>query len=299
MILKILLILNIPLFLFADIVSFSITPKEYHSRKVKILDAKKLNFSDVHELSGLTYIKGHLYAVSDQGILYLFDIKLEKDKIAALSLQKQYRLTNKNSEPFKKKKRDAESICIYKKGFLISFEGKNRVLYCSVKGQKLKKMKLNVLLNDKRRYQDANKGLESVVYSKKYGILTAPELPLKGNNQNYHTIYARKKIWKFKAKGAVTDITFMDTDRVIVLLREYSYFTRHRVTSLVRVNLNKCDNRSVCQSEILALLDSANGYKIDNFEGLTKVGKNKFLMVSDDNENFFQKTLLVLFEVKN
>jgi hypothetical protein len=44
-------------------------------------------------------------------------------------------------------------------------------------------------------------------------------------------------------------------------------------------------------------MDSQKGWHIDNFEGLTKVGKNLYLMVSDDNESIFQKTLFVLFEL--
>ncbi|HFS85115.1 MAG TPA: esterase-like activity of phytase family protein, partial [Epsilonproteobacteria bacterium] len=30
---------------------------------------------------------------------------------------------------------------------------------------------------------------------------------------------------------------------------------------------------------------------------LAKVGKHRYIMVSDDNDNFMQKTLLVYFEV--
>jgi hypothetical protein len=68
------------------------------------------------------------------------------------------------------------------------------------------------------------------------------------------------------------------------------------VTSLVSVNLKKC-KKGICKSKLLAKLDSFKGWHIDNFEGLTKVDKNRYLMVSDDNGNFFQKTLLVFFEV--
>ena len=90
----------------------------------------------------------------------------------------------------------------------------------------------------------------------------------------------------------------MKSDRVLVLLREFNKFSRKRVTTLCEVNLNKC-KRGICQSEILARLDSSDGWHLDNFEGLTKVGKNRYLMISDDNGSFLQKTLLVLFEIVN
>ena len=57
--------------LYANISSYTITPsKEYKSKSITILDAKELDFSDVHELSGLAYEDDTLYALSDRGILY-------------------------------------------------------------------------------------------------------------------------------------------------------------------------------------------------------------------------------------
>jgi len=67
---------------------------------------------------------------------------------------------------------------------------------------------------------------------------------------------------------------------------------------LTKVHLDKCNALRICKSETLAKLDSADGWRLDNSEGLTRVDKNRYLMVSDDNENIFQKTLLVLFEIK-
>ena len=286
--------------LFAGIAPYHLTVKPIKENKeIRILDAKKMDFDGVHELSALAYKKGILYALSDQGILYLFSLNIKENKIDSLSLKAKYILQNKKSQALKKKKRDAEGLCFYKDGFLISFEGKNRVLYTSLEGKKIKKMKLNPLLEDKKNYQSSNKGLESVAYSKKYGLITIPEKPLHGSDQRYHTIYAKDRVWKFKAEGSVTDILFRDKERLIVLLREYSYLTQHRRTTLVEVHLNQCDKQSVCRSKVLANFDSSDGWQIDNFEGLAKIDKNRFLMVSDDNESFFQKTLLVLFEIKN
>lgn len=81
-----------------------------------------------------------------------------------------------------------------------------------------------------------------------------------------------------------------------MLEREYDKKTLKGVIYLTKVYLDECNN-GVCNSKQLAKLESKKGYKIDNFEGLTKVAKNRYLMVSDDNESKFQKTLLVLFEI--
>jgi len=47
----------------------------------------------------------------------------------------------------------------------------------------------------------------------------------------------------------------------------------------------------------VAPLDSYQGLHLDNFEGLTRHHGNRFFMVSDDNDVFVQRTLLVYFEL--
>jgi len=297
----IIIIILISLTLHANMKDYKITPETKIDKNIhiKILDAKQLNFADVHELSALAYANQELYALSDRGVLYLFNCIIKNDKIQRVALREHYILRNKKLQEFKKKKSDSEGLVFYKKGFLISFERKNRVLYCSRKGVKIKKMSLNNTLKDNNNYQSPNKGLESVAYSEIYGLITIPELPLKNKNSRYHRLYGEHKVWKFQAEGAVTDINFIDNANLLILLREYNYLNNRHVTSLVEVNLEECNKERVCQKRVLARLDSAKGWHIDNFEGLTKVGKNRFLMVSDDNDSIFQKTLLVLFEIKN
>jgi hypothetical protein len=73
------------------------------------------------------------------------------------------------------------------------------------------------------------------------------------------------------------------------------------VITLKKVWLKQCRKKGKkggnCKSEILAQFSSGDGWQVDNFEGLAKVGKNRYVIVSDDNDRFFQRTLLVYFEV--
>jgi hypothetical protein len=280
--------------------AYRVIPHNFKNKlHIAILDSIELQSSDIHELSGLAYKKGHLYALSDAGILYDFSLKIKNLKIAKLHLNQKYILKNKKLQVFGKKKRDSEGLCIYKDGFLVSFERKNRVLYLSKEGIKIKKMKLNHALEDNSCYESENKGLESVTYIKEYGVITAPEIPLKGYEKELHRLYSRDKIWKFNSPGEITDITVVDHNRLLVLLRKYSYLTQRKRTFLVLVDLDNCNSENFCKSRQLALFDSNQGWRIDNFEGLTKVGRNLYLMVSDDNDSIFQKTLFVLFEIKS
>ena len=47
----------------------------------------------------------------------------------------------------------------------------------------------------------------------------------------------------------------------------------------------------------LARLANGDGWSVDNFEGLTRLGGQRYLMVSDDNFSLMQRTLLTCFAV--
>ena len=283
---------------------YKITPLGMSSSNymhINILDSKELKFEaldgiEVTELSALAYKDSTLYALSDKGYLYHFEIGIKKSKIKKLSLKKAFKLKNKSGKKLKKKKRDSEGLVFLGDDLLISFERKHRVELFSLNSVKIKKIKINKSLRDSENYESKNKGLEAVAYSKKYGVITAPELPLKSEDKEYHTLYAKDKTWKFKAEGSITALEFIDREKILVLLREFNEFSRKRVATLCEVNLNNC-KKSVCKSKVLARLDSSDGWSIDNFEGLARISDNRYLMISDDNGSFFQKTLLVLFEI--
>ncbi len=282
----------------ADVTNFEILPsaskEQLKLRHINILDVKKLNFSGVNELSGLVYKNNKLYAIGDGGILYRFSIEIKDKKIEKLSLDYAKELRDKHNKKLSKKMSDAEGLAFYKKNLLISFEGENRVDLYSLHAKKIKSIKINKKLLKYSDYDGKNKGLESVAYSKKYGILTAPEIPLKG--KKLHVIYAKDKVWHFKAKGVISDMTFISKNKLLILLKEFHLFTMHRVSRVVLLNLKKCKYGS-CKAKTIHEFDSKDGWRLDNFEGITKVKDNLFLVVSDNNHNPFQKTLLVLFEL--
>jgi len=289
--------------LFAGMTAFEIKPssmKESSYEKIKILDSKRLKFDDISgvkisELSGLAYKNGYLYAVSDKGYLVVFRLLIKHNKIIKLTFVHKYKLRKKHS---KIHHHDSEGLALKGDDLLISFEGKERVNLFTPEGVKIKKIHINKALQNLELYKSKNKGLEAVAYNKKYGIITAPEEPLKNVDKKYHRLYSNTNIYKFQAYGNITGLEFIDENNIVVLLRSYHYFLPRRYTALVKVDLSSCNKNHLCKSELLAAFDSNKGWNIDNFEGVTKVGKNRFIMVSDDNNNMFQKTLLVLFEIK-
>ena len=285
----------------ATLLNFDIKPSNYKSTKqknIRILDSKEFvsDKKEIDELSALAYDSKTLYALSDRGFLYHFDLEIADDKIKKMILKKEFELKSKKDKGLKKSERDSEGLVFYKGKLFISFERKHRIGVFDLDGKNIKYKKIHKDLQNLDNFKSENKGLESLVYSKKYGIITAPEKPLIITNSKYHTLYAKNKTWKFKKTGSITALEMIDKDSIMILEREFSWFTFRRVTTISSLNLKKCKN-GLCKSKILAKLDTSKGWNLDNFEGLTKVGKNRYLMISDNNGRFYQKTLLVLFEI--
>jgi len=278
------------------------TPK----MKIKILDQttlayktkKSLPFS---EISDLSYNKKsqRLYMVGDKGYFYTFSAKFS-NKIDTLDYRGAYNIREKNTHS----RYDSEGLTQDTKGQLyISFEGTPRIAKISNSGYIIKNLKLTKQLKNKKSYRGSNKMLEALTWHSKYGILTASEYPIRNKKIKQQTIYALNgKKWNFRAEphknSAVTAIEEMDDGNLLILERAYAGLSEPFVITLKKLYLNKCDKNQQCQTEILASLNSQEGWGVNNYEGLARVGKNRYLMVSDNNNNQILRTVLVYFEVK-
>ncbi len=107
--------------------------------------------------------------------------------------------------------------------------------------------------------------------------------------------------WHFNAeaeqRSAVVAMEVMDDGNLLVMERSYSGILEPFVVTLKKVYLKDARINRYVKSELLVKMNSHKGWMIDNFEGLARVGKHRYVMVSDDNDNFFQQTLLIYFEV--
>jgi hypothetical protein len=300
--------------LFADMVSVNIAPSliDHCFMKIKILDQKQLSFKHINsvkfsELSDLAYDQKTktLYMVGDKGSLFAFDSKFTK-KIEKLMPLRATKLKTKKGKRLKKWKRDSEGLVLDKKGRLyISFEGDHKVGWFHKNsaefGAMIKKYKIPKELRETKNYRSRNKSLEALAWHAKYGLLTATEFPLKRYDKKRHVIYALKgKKWYFKAEAeensAIVAMEVMDDGNLLIMERSYAGILSPFVITLKKVYLDRSKN-GWCQTKVLAKMNSHQGWSVDNFEGLAKVGKHRYVMISDDNENFFQKTLLIYFEV--
>ena len=298
----------------AGIFPVNIAPdkKERIFMGIKILDQRQMVFKDINgvkfsEISDLAYYSKNkkLFMISDEGKLFIFKAEFA-DKIELLEPKDAVKLRNKNAKKFKKWRKDSEGLTLDGSGrLLISFEGRAKIAWfhknSSRYGQMIKKYRLPNELQNPKKYRSRNKSLEALAWHPKYGILTAAEWPLKKYDKKRQAVYALNgKKWYFKAepedRSAISAIEVMDDGNLLVLERSFTGYLNPFVVTLKKVYLNNCKN-GICKTEVLLKMNSHKGWDVDNFEGLARVGKNRYVMVSDDNDNFFQKTLLIYFEV--
>ncbi len=282
--------------------------------KIRILDQRSLTYSDIdgHHFFGVSDAaydakNKRLYLVTDQkGKLFVFHAVFGS-KIETFKPLHAFELRGKGGKAFRRWRRDSEGMTIDDKGkLLISFEGRAKIGHFDTRGRMLRAYRLPPKLLNVKNFRSRNKSLESVALHPEYGVLTASEYPLKRNPKRSQTIYSLSgREWHFKAEkaanSAVVAIEVMDDGNLLVLERAYSGLRHPVVITLKKLWLKRCrkkgKSRGSCKSEVLAQFSSSDGWYIDNFEGLAKVGKNRYVIVSDDNDNFFQRTLLVYFEV--
>ncbi len=275
---------------------------------IKILDSKVLASNHVDglkfcEISDIAYdkTKDLLYALSDKGRLFTLSIMIENKKIKSLKALSSKALRGLNGKKLFGAYKDSEGLALVGESLLVSFERKPRILRYDKNFRPQKMLPLPIPLNDIKNYRSKNKALEALTYNEKYGYITTAEYSLKGEKRGYHDIYTSKgKLCKVKiadSNVAITEMEMMPDGSLLLLLRKFILHSFTFETTLLKVDLEGA-NVGICQSEVLSWMSSKDGWNIDNFEGLTHIKDNLYLMISDNNNNIFEKTILTLFEIK-
>lgn len=276
------------------------------------LSSGTVNTIPIHELSGIAWDEDEnfLYAVSDEGLLYHLTLTIKEKKLKTLEVIYATQLKDINGLPLAGKYDDSEGLSLInanngKKGdseLIISFEKKPRITRYNSKGMIISHVKIPKKIRKKKYFRHKNKALESVAVHPKYGILTAAEYPLSSYPLSEQTIYSSAgKQWHFVASkeknSSITGMEILPNGDVLILERAYSSPLIPIDIKLRRVKLEQCDKNNRCKTETVASFNGADGWLLDNFEGLTHIKDNQYLIVSDNNKSLFQKTIFMLFEI--
>lgn len=271
------------------------------------LNVNGLRFAQLSDLAW-DDTAGILYAVSDKGALFHLEPVFRDGQLVDARLRHAYPLRElKTNVPLKYKRTDSEGLDILpaRKGqeaqLLVSFERYPRVVRYRPDGYAIQDEPLPAPLNDRAAYRDENRQLESVCYDPALGILTMPEAPLRAMPRGFNAIYSTSgKTWRYPVEGhnEVVALACLGGSDVLVLERDYGRLFWRAVVALKRVHLAPDGSpETPIAVETLVSLDSGQGFKIDNFEGLARHRGNRFFLVSDDNDLFIQRTLLLYLEI--
>ncbi len=280
------------------------------------LDRRDIDGVDLSELSGLAWDadEGLFYAVSDEGGLFHLRPEFEKGRLVGVHAVAGYPLRGHKGRPLRSEKRDAEGLALVKADngirgdteLMVSFEVWPRLRRYAPTGQWLGKVKLPRALKGRKHYDSLNHALETVAVHPRYGILTAPERPMKGAPQAQVRVYeSTGEGWAFHRaphpKASMVGMDVLSDGSLLVLERAYSSMLEPLVVYVRRVWLTpecRIAAGGLCHTQLLARFSSGEGWLLDNFEGLTRYGQDAFCMVSDDGRHWFQRTLLSCFRLE-
>ena len=272
------------------------------------LNSSKVNGIPMVELSDIAWDSKSqtLYGISDNAYLYVIKIKLSNNKLLNANVINAVKLKGADKKLLRGANGDSEGLDIIRRNnsveLIISFEGNSRVDRYNTRGEYIGNIALPKKIANKRNYRHGNKALESVAVHPKYGVITAAELPLKANSINTQTVYSQHgKEWNFPrykaAESSITALEVLGNGDILVLERAFSGIFQPLVISLRQLQVNKCDRNNNCPIKDIAVFSSAKGWNMDNFEGLTQLSGNRYLMVSDDNKSPLQQTLMMMFKI--
>ena len=267
----------------------------------------------IRELSGLAWDadEGLLYAVSDAGYLVHLRPRFGADRLLAVALVARFPLRDRRGAPLEGRAADAESLAVRhtrngRRGdaeLCVTFEIQPRAACFSTRGEWLKKLALPVGLRHRWNYRGANQQLESLAFLASGGFLTAPERPLKNLDPELLWLHhSDGRRWSFtpydRAHSAVVGLETLHDDTVLVLERRFVSPLHAIVFTLRALHLDDSAGGEARTRE-LARLDNRRGWAIDNFEAIAHHEAKRFFIVSDDNQNPLQRSLLVYFELDN
>lgn len=254
--------------------------------------------------------EGVLYAISDKGGLFSLRPVFSNEILTGIELLGSARLEERGSDkPARGRRTDAEGMDIRngrngRKGdaeLMVSFERFPRIIGFRSDGQFLSEYPLPDALKDRTAYQSANRMLEAVCLDPVHGYITVPEVPLNNEPPNLTRLFSGSgKTWPYpvEANMRVASIECLGGHNVLILEREFGRIVGRTAITIKHTKLPLLPaSGAPVHTEMLITMNSAKGFQIDNFEGMTRHRGNRYFLISDDNDLFIQRTLLLYVEL--
>jgi hypothetical protein len=263
------------------------------------------------QLSGLAWDDddGILFAISDKDSLFHLRPEFENNTLAGVKLLRAVPLVEPGSgKTHKRSRADSEGLDILngrngRRGdteLVIGFERFPRIARYRPDGSAIGEYPLPEPINDAKNYLGPNKVLESVCVDSALGVMTTPEAPLKNEREGHTRLFSLSGLswlYPFAPGDRITALECLGRSEVLVLQQNFQNPFGRIVVTLKRVHLTADSPTRPLSPEPMMTLDSNSGFQIDNFEGLARHQGKRFFMVSDNNDLFIQRSLLMYFEL--
>lgn len=274
-----------------------------------VLSSESLNGVAAEELSGIVWDEDAdlMYAVSDTGGLLHLKLEFDGDRLTGARLVDATPLRTEDGTPYPEKLSDAEGLAIEggdngiagDTRLFVSFEQVPRIAEHRPDGSFVAHVELPSRLANADNYAKPNQQLEALTLHPEYGLLTSPQVPLKDATRSLLQIYdLTDRAWQIEPvdprNSAIVGLDTLPNGDLVVLERRYASFFQPVIFRVRALTLRDTDG-PLATREIVTF-DSSQGFRIDNFEGIARHKANRWLLVSDDNRNFVQKTLLVYLD---
>lgn len=277
-----------------------------------VLHPVKIDGQLVAELSGLAWDKDEqiLYAISDGGRLFHFKPEFEDGMLTGVAGLAGFALRDENGRRLRGVWADSEGVALENADngirgdsrLIIAFERRPRLARYTPRGRFDGSVPLPDKLSSVANYVSANKSLESVASHPDYGWLVAPERAMIGDHPDILRLWTDKgEFWYYPLRSvpnnSLVAMEVLPDGSLLTLERGHGLLYLPVIISVRRTLLPAPNSPKPLDVSTAAVLDSSRGWRVDNFEGLTRLDGDRFLMVSDDNENAVQRTLLLQFQL--
>ncbi len=295
----------------ADVVSTRVSAFEGEEPAIRMHGALELahKSSDGEKIGSLSALawdqdEGILHALSDNAHLYHLKPVFEEGRLVAVEFLRRSRLRDSDGGKLKGNERDSEGMHVINgnngvKGdseLLIAFEQKPRIDRFSLEGRQVGEVELPEALTNVKNYRGANHALESVTMHPDYGVMTLPQRP---QDEGHFLYTASGRKWPYEMTSLrgkeVVAIETMPDGALLIMERlfEPGVFGGGIIT-LRRAVIGD----ETLQLSNLAVLKSRDGWRLENFEGLSHHEAGRYFIVSDNDDKAGRPTLLYYFSFR-
>lgn len=272
----------------------------------------KIDGQLLSELSALAWDEDEqlLYALSDGGRLFHLKPEFDQGMLSGVAGVAGFPLRDSRGRRLRGTRADAEGLAVENaengvRGdsiVYVVFERHPRLVRYATDGHFSGTLALPEPLAHVANYASANKSLESLTHHPVMGWLVAPERPLAGGKPGTIGLSSiQGKVWNYPLRevpnNSLTAIEALPDGTLVTLERGHGLMYLPFIVSVRRTEALRPEMSAPLNVSTAAVFDSSRGWRVDNFEGLARREGMKFFMVSDNNENAIQRTLLLQIEL--